>query len=195
MQENRVPRKPSGKVFKEKQSLHILWMIAVRRRKLKKELQKIKTMVMVATSSTTKKLIAMEVAMGTMVTLVTRILESCLVGTKTTHGDLKELDVAKGASGTVDLGVEVSTIDQGNDKETKALGALDQLQSRDDSEIARLWAKGDGNIGANLPLLMYLSKKQEKEGQGVDGDIANSGEWHGAFGSGGLASHLSSASH
>ena len=41
-----------------------------------------------------------------------------MVGTKTTHGDPKELDEAKGASGIVDLGVEVSTADQGNNKET-----------------------------------------------------------------------------
>ena len=37
------------------------------------------------------------------------------MGTKTTHGDLKELDEAKGASGIVDLGVEVSTADQVNE--------------------------------------------------------------------------------
>ena len=97
------------------------------------------------------------------------------MGTKTTHGDPKELDEAKGASGTVDLGVEVSTADQVNDKATEALGTLEQLQSRDDSEIARLWAKGDGHIGANLSLLMYLSKKQAELGQSVDGDSANSG--------------------
>ena len=97
-----------------------------------------------------------------------------MLGTKTTHGNLKELDEAKGASSTVDLGMEVSTVDQVNDKATEALGTLEQLQSRDDSEIARLWAEGDGHIGANLPLLMYLSKKQVKLGQSVDGDSANS---------------------
>ena len=64
-------------------------------------------------------------------------------------------------------------MDQGNDKVAKALGTLEQLQSRYDSEIARLWAEGDGHIGANLPLLMYLSKKQAKLGQSVDGDSAN----------------------
>ena len=53
----------------------------------------------VESSSITEKLNAMEVLMGTKVTF-------CLVGTKTTHGDPKELDEAKGASGTVDLGVE-----------------------------------------------------------------------------------------
>ena len=37
------------------------------------------------------------------------------MGTKTTHGDLKELDEAKGASSTVDLGVEVSTANQVNE--------------------------------------------------------------------------------
>ena len=41
-----------------------------------------------------------------------------MVGTKTTHGDLKELDEAKGASNIVDLGMEVSTTDQVNDKAT-----------------------------------------------------------------------------
>ena len=79
-----------------------------------------------------------------------------MVGTKTTHGDPKELDEAKGASGTVDLGVEVSTADQGNDKVAKTLGTLEQLQSRDDSEIARLWAEGDGHIGSNLSVLIAL---------------------------------------
>ena len=97
------------------------------------------------------------------------------MGTKTTHGDPKELDEAKGASRIVDLGVEVLTADQVNDKATEALGTLDQLQSRDDSEIARLWAEGDGHISAKLPLLMYLSKKQVKLGQSGDGDSANSG--------------------
>ena len=38
-----------------------------------------------------------------------------MVGTKTTHGDLKELDEAKGASSTVDLGMEVSIADQVNE--------------------------------------------------------------------------------
>ena len=95
--------------------------------------------------------------------------------TKTTHRDPKELDEAKGASGTVDLGVEVSTVDQGNDKAAKDLGTLEELQSRDDSEIARLWAKGDGHIGENLSLLMYLSNKQVKLGQNVDRDSTNSG--------------------
>ena len=79
-----------------------------------------------------------------------------MVGTKTTHGDSKELDEAKGASSTVDLGVEVSTTDQGNDKATEALSTLEQLQSRDDSEIARLSAEGDGHIGANMSLLIVL---------------------------------------
>ena len=82
-----------------------------------------------------------------------------MVGTKTTHGDLKELDEAKEALGIVDLGVEVSTADQVNDKVTEALGTLEQLQSKDNSKITRLWAEGDGHIGANLQLLMYLSKK------------------------------------
>ena len=40
-----------------------------------------------------------------------------MVGTKTTHGDPKELDEAKGASSTVDLSVKVSIADQVNDKE------------------------------------------------------------------------------
>ena len=97
------------------------------------------------------------------------------MGTKKTHGDLKELDEAKGASSTVDLGMEVLTADQVNDKAIEALGTLEQLQSRDDSEITRLWEEGDGHIGANLPLLMYLSKKQVKLGQSGDGDSANSG--------------------
>ena len=79
-----------------------------------------------------------------------------MVGTKTTHGDPKELDEAKVASGTVDLGMEVSNADQGNDKATKALGTLEQLQSRDDSEITRLWAEGDGHIRANFSLLIAL---------------------------------------
>ena len=38
-----------------------------------------------------------------------------MVGKKTTHGDPKELDEAKGALGTVDLGVEVLTADQVNE--------------------------------------------------------------------------------
>jgi hypothetical protein len=97
------------------------------------------------------------------------------VGTKTTHGDPKELDEAKGASSTVDLGMEVSNADQVNDKAKEALGTLEQLQSRDDSEISRLWIEGDGHIGANLPLLMYLSKKQVKLSQSGDGDSAKSG--------------------
>ena len=42
------------------------------------------------------------------------------MGTKKTHGELKELDVAKGASSIVDLGMEVSTADQVNDKATEA---------------------------------------------------------------------------
>ena len=71
-------------------------------------------MVKVASSTTIEKLDAMEVAMGMMVTSVTWILESCLVGTKTTHGDPKELDEAKEALGTVDLGVEVLTTNQVN---------------------------------------------------------------------------------
>ena len=41
-------------------------------------------------------------------------MESCFVGTKTTHGDPKELDEAKEALGTVDLGVEVLTTNQVN---------------------------------------------------------------------------------
>ena len=49
------------------------------------------------------------------------------MGKKTTHGDSKELDEAKGASGIVDLGMEVSTVDQGNDKGIEALGTLEQL--------------------------------------------------------------------
>ena len=77
-----------------------------------------------------------------------------MVGTKTTHGDPKELDEAKGASSTMDLGAEVSAADQVNDKATEALGTLEQLQSRDDSEITRLWAEGDGHIAANLLLLI-----------------------------------------
>ena len=97
------------------------------------------------------------------------------MGTKTTHGDLKELDEAKGVSGIVDLGMEVSTADQGNNKVVEALGTLEQLQSRDDSEIVRPWAEGDAHIGVNLPLLMYLSKKQAELGQSVDKDNANSG--------------------
>ena len=79
-----------------------------------------------------------------------------MVGTNITHGDPKELDEAKGASSTVDLGVEVLTADQVNDKATKALSTLEQLQSRDDSEIVRLWAEGDGHIRANLSLLIVL---------------------------------------
>ena len=79
-----------------------------------------------------------------------------MVGTKTTHGDPKELDEAKGASSTVDLGMQVSTVDPVNEKPTEALGTLEQLQSRDDSEIARLWAEGDGHIGENLSLLIVL---------------------------------------
>ena len=55
------------------------------------------------------------------------------------------------------------------------MGTLEQLKSRDDSEIMRLWTEGDGHIGANLPLLMYLSKKQPELGQSVDGDSANNG--------------------
>ena len=55
--------------------------------------------------------------------------------------------------------MEVSTADQGNDKAAEALGTLEKLQSRDDSEIVRLWVEGDGHIGENLSLLMYLSKK------------------------------------
>ena len=78
------------------------------------------------------------------------------MGTKTTHGDPKELDEAKGASSTVDLHMEVSTADQVNDKATEALGTLEQLQSRDDSEIARLWPEGDGHVGENLSLLIVL---------------------------------------
>ena len=98
-----------------------------------------------------------------------------MVATKTTHGDPKELDEAKGASGTVDLGVEVLTTNQVNDKAIEALGTLEQLQSRDESEITRLWVEGDGHIGANLSLLMYLSKIQVKLGKSGDGDTANSG--------------------
>ena len=41
--------------------------------------------------------------------------------------DPKELDEAKGASSTVDLGMEVSTADQVNDKAIEALGTLEQL--------------------------------------------------------------------
>lgn len=85
------------------------------------------------------------------------------------------MDVAKGASGIVDLGMEVSTADQGNDKEAESLGTFEELQSRGDSEIVRLWAEGDGHIGANLSLLMYLSKKKVELGQSVDGDSANYG--------------------
>ena len=47
------------------------------------------------------------------------------MGTETTHGNPKELDEAKGASGIVDLGMEVSTTDQVNDKATKSLGTLE----------------------------------------------------------------------
>ena len=47
-----------------------------------------------------------------------------MVGTKTTHGDSKELDEARGASSIVDLGMEVSNADQVNDKATEALGTL-----------------------------------------------------------------------
>ena len=72
------------------------------------------------------------------------------------------------------LGMEVSTADQVNDKATKALGTLEQLQSRDNSGIVRLWSKGDGHIGANLLLLMYLSRKQVELGQSVNGDSSNS---------------------
>ena len=97
------------------------------------------------------------------------------MGTKIAHGDPKELDEAKGASSIVDLGMEVSIADQVNDKATEALDTLEQLQSRDNSEIARLWAEGDGHIGANLPLLMYLSKKQVKLGQSGEGVSANNG--------------------
>ena len=79
-----------------------------------------------------------------------------MVGTNTTHGDPKEVDEAKGTLSIVDLGVEVLTADQVNDKATEALGTLEQLQSRDDSEIARLWVEGDGHIGANLALLIVL---------------------------------------
>ena len=50
-----------------------------------------------------------------------------MVGTKITHGDPKELDESKGASGTVDLGMEVSIADQGNDKIVEALGTHEQL--------------------------------------------------------------------
>ena len=81
----------------------------------------------------------------------------------------------KGASSTVDLGMEVSIADQGNDKETEALGTLEQLQSKEDSEITRLWVECDGHIGENLSLLVYLSKKQEELGQSVDRDSANTG--------------------
>ena len=49
------------------------------------------------------------------------------MGIKTAHGDLKELDEAKGASGTVDLGVEVSIADQENGKATEAFDTLEQL--------------------------------------------------------------------
>ena len=47
------------------------------------------------------------------------------MGTKKTHGDPKELDEAKGASSIVDLGVEVSTADQVNDKAIESLGTLE----------------------------------------------------------------------
>lgn len=143
---------------------------------LKKEMEqgiaRMESMVKVANSSTTDRLTSMEVAMGKMVTEVTRMLESCLEGQMTTHEDLKELDVAKGASGKVDLDVEVLTADQGNDKAAESLGALEQLQSKDEPKIARLWAEGDGHIGMNLPLLLYLRKKQVEptsdSGQSVD---------------------------
>ena len=62
----------------------------------------------------------------------------------------------KGALSIVDLGVEVSTADQGTDKAAEALGTLEQLQSKDDSEIMRLWAEGDGHIGENLSLVILL---------------------------------------
>ena len=78
------------------------------------------------------------------------------MGTKTTHGDLKELDEAKGESSIVDLDMEVSTANQVSDKAIEALGTLEQLQSKDDSKIARLWDEGDGHIGANLSLLIVL---------------------------------------
>ena len=143
----------------------------------------------VVTSSTAKRLVAMEVAMGVMVTSVSRVLESCLVGPMTTQG----------ASRIVDLDAEVLIADQGNDKAVEALGALEQLQSRDDLEFMRLWAEGDGHIRANLSLLMYLSKKQAEpvsnSRQSVDEDHANSGVLYGSFGGGDLGSHLSSASH
>ena len=81
----------------------------------------------------------------------------------------------KGASSIVDLGMEVSIANQGNDKAREALGTLEKLQSRDNSKIVRLWVEGDGHIGANLPLLMYLSKQQVELGQSVDRESANSG--------------------
>ena len=46
--------------------------------------------------------------------------------------------------------MEVSTTDQGNDKVAEALGTLEQLQSRDDSEIARLWAEGEVGLATQL---------------------------------------------
>ena len=81
------------------------------------------------------------------------------MGTKTTHGDPKELDEAKGASSTMDLGMEVSTTNQVNDKAIEASGTLEQLQSRDNLDISRVWAEGDGHIGANLSLLIVLEQE------------------------------------
>lgn len=114
----------------------------------------------VATSSAEEKLAIMELSMSILVTSVRWILENCLDGPNVTHEDLKmKKDVAERASDIAYICSEVLTIDQENDKATKALGALKQLQCEDDTKIARLWAEGDGHIGSNLPLLLYLRKR------------------------------------
>lgn len=170
---------------------------------LKKEVEQrlamVESIVKVANLSTASRLAAMENAMGTMVTSVTKIMDSCLANRTTMLTDLEELGAVEVATDTVDLDDDVQVADSRDKKVLDALSDLEQQLDRDDPEITRLWAEGDGHIGTNLPLLMYLSKTQvgpapDSSRNGVGNGIDSSSRLE-MFGGSGIDGHLPSTLH
>ena len=84
----------------------------------------VESIVKVANLSMTSRLAAIEVAMGTMVISITRIMDSCLAIRTTMLTDLEESGATKVAMDTVDLDVDVPIANPRNEKVLDALGVV-----------------------------------------------------------------------
>ena len=93
------------------------------KKEVEKRLAKVVPIMKVANISTASSIAAMEVAMGMMVTSVTRIMDSFLASQTTRQANLEESGVAKVAIDTVDMDIEVAIVNPRNEKVLVALGA------------------------------------------------------------------------